>query len=188
MAEAIDNLVREHRWIKQILASLEAFMDKIGNDPEGDKDRILEYVYFLREFVDTCHHGKEEKVLFPKMRDYGFSAEAGPILAMLSEQGEGRDHLVALGELCSKSQGPLSPAEREMVRGHALGYILRLKPHIQREEDILFPMVLHSLPSFVLDEIGQQYAEFERNELPPGFQDKLQEIAERLLQNRSKKE
>jgi len=183
MAEAIDILVREHQRIQQILASLETFLDEIGTDPETERKWFLDYVYFLREFVDTCHHGKEEKFLFPKMKSYGFSAEAGPVLAMLSEQGEGRDHLNAMGELCAKAKGPLSPSERELVRGHALGYIIRLRPHMQREEDILFPMILHSLPEFVLDEIRRQYAQFERNELPPGFKEKLQTIAERLVQS-----
>lgn len=182
MADAIEVLVQEHRVIEQVLASLEIFLDNLGHQPDRERDSIRDYAYFFREFVDTYHHGKEENILFAKMNSYGFSAEAGPILAMLSEQEEGRNHLAAL-ESFGKGDGALSAAEREIVRGHALGYILRIRPHIKSEDDILFPIVLHSLPEFVIEEIGRQYADFEQNTVRSGLHEKLQTLFEHLIKS-----
>lgn len=179
MAAAIDELVQEHRRIEEILASLETFLSVLGSQPYGERDAIRGYVRFFRGLVDTCHHGKEEGYLFVKMSAYGFSRESGPVSAMLSEHDEGKDHLDAL-TLIGEGAGPLSSEEMEVLRGHALGYILRIRPHIMREEDILFPMAVHSLPDFVLDELAVDFAEFERTGLPAGFHRELREISRSL--------
>jgi hemerythrin-like domain-containing protein len=98
---------------------------------------------------------------------------------MLSEQDEGRDHLDALTSI-GNGLGPLSFEERENVRGHALGYIMRIRIHMSREEDVLFPIVEHSLPDFVLEELAQDFGEFEKTKLPAGFHENLRQIADSL--------
>lgn len=114
------------------------------------------------------------------MHAYGFAKNLGPVGAMLSEQGEGRDHLEALA-VVGEGGGPLSERERDHVRGHALGYIVRIRLHMTREEDILFPMVVHSLPEFVLKDLGREFEAFEKDILPSGFRDELCAISARLL-------
>ncbi len=179
MAAAIDELLAEHRVIEEVLASLETFLGALGRHPERDREDVRDYVRVFSG-LDACHHGKEERFLFTKMNEYGFSREGGPVSAMLSEQGEGRDHLDALAGV-GGGTGPLTPAEREVVNGHALGYILRIRPHMKREEDILFPMVVHSLPGFVLDELAADFAGFEKTGLPPGMLDEVRGISRNLI-------
>ncbi len=180
MAAAIDELVKEHRAIEEVLASLETFVKSLGKHPERERDALRDYTRFFRDLVDTCHHGKEERYLFVKMKAYGFSPETGPVSAMLSEQGEGKDHLDALAAL-AEGTGPLTASERDVARGHALGYIMRIRPHMQREEDILFPMVLHSLPEFVLTDLAKNFSEFEKTALPGGFHRELKNISQSLI-------
>jgi hemerythrin-like domain-containing protein len=176
MVDAMNNLVQEHRFIEQVLASLETFVDTLGEHPEHERRAIRQYVRFFKDLVDRCHHGKEENYLFVKMNAYGFSKENGPVSAMLSEQGEGRDHLLAL-ESVGNGEGTPSLQEQDVIKGHALGYILRIRPHMAREENILFPIVSHSLPRFVLEELGRDFEEFDSRILPAGFHDELREIA-----------
>lgn len=173
--DAIENLVQEHRFIEELLASLETFADSLGKNPERERRAIRHYVHFFEELVDRCHHGKEENYLFVKMNSYGFQKEQGPVSAMLSEQGEGRDHLLALKAI-GKGEGPPSREEQDVIKGHVLGYIMRIRPHMAREEDILFPMVSHSLPGFVLEELGRDFEEFDNKILPRGFHEKLRKI------------
>ncbi len=180
MTSAIDELINEHRLIEDALSSFETFLGLLGKRPESERAAIRRYAHYFHQLVDVCHHGKEENYLFVKMADYGFKKDGGPISAMLSEQDEGRDHLDALTEI-GKSGGPLSERERELVRGHALGYILRIRPHMAREEDILFPIVLHSLPRFVLEEIAKDFGEFEKCILPSGFHHDLNRIVRDLF-------
>ncbi|MBP1595994.1 MAG: Hemerythrin cation binding domain protein [Acidobacteria bacterium] len=179
MRKAIEELVAEHHLIEELLSSLEKFVERLGRRPDGERAAIRDYAFFFHQMVDVCHHGKEEKHLFVKMDAYGFSREKGPVSAMLSEQDEGRDHLDALTSI-GNGLGPLSFEERENVRGHALGYIMRIRIHMSREEDVLFPIVEHSLPDFVLEELAQDFGEFEKTKLPAGFHENLRQIADSL--------
>jgi len=56
-------------------------------------DQILE---FLKVFVDKCHHGKEEKVLFPAMEEAGIPRQGGPISVMFYEHERGRSYVRGL--------------------------------------------------------------------------------------------
>jgi hemerythrin-like domain-containing protein len=179
MANAIENLIDEHRLIERVLGSLETFCERMGEEPENDRATVLEYADFFHYFVDECHHGKEENHLFVRMNAYGFSKKAGPVSAMLSEQGEGREHLSALAEI-GKGVGPLSKREQALVKGHSLGYITRIQSHMKREDEILFPVARHSLPAFVLRELAAEFESFEINVLTRDLHEKLLRTAEQL--------
>jgi hemerythrin-like domain-containing protein len=179
MADAIDILIEEHRLIQRVLDSLESFAESVDEERASDRSTLGEFAEFFRQYVDVCHHGKEEGYLFVRMNTYGFSNEAGPISAMLSEQGEGREHLSALAEIAQDS-GPLTARECALVKGHALGYIMRIQHHMKREDDILFPVARHSLPVFVLQELRDAFEDFDRNVLTLAVRDKLVRSAQEL--------
>ncbi len=179
MTGAVEMLLEEHRLIEQVLESLEAFADAPGGEVPERAD-IRDYVDFFREYVDKCHHGKEEDYLFVRMSSYGFSQDHGPISAMLSEQDEGRDHLNAMA-VVGEGSGEISAHEHELVKGHALAYVMRLRAHLRREDDILFPMVSHALPQFELDELAASFEKFDRDVLPAGFHDRMNTLARRLI-------
>jgi hemerythrin-like domain-containing protein len=180
MPDPIANLTREHREIERMLGALETFVERVGAHPERDRGDVADFVRFFEQLVDRCHHGKEENYLFKRMHAYGFSREKGPVSAMISEQGEGREHLLALA-CVGAGTGPLTSLEQGQVRGHGLAYIMRIRPHMRREEDILFPMVAHSLPGFVLEEIGRDFEKFETTMLPRDFQGQISGLVTRLV-------
>jgi len=180
MADAIDILTDEHRLIEQVLGSLEVFTEKLGEESEHDRDTVRQFADFFHHFVDEIHHGKEEDYLFVRMNSYGFSKQAGPVSAMLSEQGEGREHLSALADI-GQGSGPLSRREHVLIKGHALGYILRIQSHMKREDDVLFPVARHSLPPFVLKELTGEFEDFDGNPANRPLHQDLLGIAHRLV-------
>lgn len=179
MGDAIQMLIEEHRLIESVLAALDSFAEKLGQEPENDRATVLEFADFFHEFVDRCHHGKEEDHLFVRMNAYGFSKNAGPVSAMLSEQGEGREHLTALASI-GRGSGPLSAREQALVKGHALGYILRIQSHMKREDDILFPVARHALPAFVLEGLSAEFKNFDAKVLTTQVHEQLIQMARKL--------
>lgn len=179
MADAIENLIEEHRLIERMLGSLETFSERLGQAPEDDRRIVGEFAEFFRLLVDDLHHGKEEQYLFVRMSAYGFSHQAGPVSAMLSEQGEGREHLTAL-QAIGQGSGPLSAREKTLVKGHALGYILRILSHMKREDDVLFPVARHVLPPFVLQELTAEFDNFDGSAVNRPIHQNLRQTADRL--------
>ncbi len=154
----IDELKAEHRGIETALAVLESIADRIASsgDPETHRDAEA-LIDFFKTFADTCHHGKEENVLFPALERVGVLRQGGPIGVLLDEHDLGRSHIrsmaTALNELRDDHQGPTVEFEK-----HAQGYIQLLRRHIEKEDQVLFQMA------------DQRLTEEQETELTDGFE------------------
>ena len=63
--KATDQLRDEHKGVLLMLAILEKVSAKIEKEGSLDKDHLEGMLEFFSVFVDKCHHGKEEDLLFP---------------------------------------------------------------------------------------------------------------------------
>ena len=139
MNKCIESMMLEHDLIVQVLSSLQRMAEKAaaGDDvPRGD---VAGFGRFFRDFADKCHHGKEEERLFVKMVEAGFPRHGGPIAVMLSEHDAGREEVRGLNQLGAGS-GPLSAAETAELIDYASRFVPLLYAHIQKENNILYPM------------------------------------------------
>ena len=58
-------LSREHRIIVRVLDILERMSEEAAGENKLDKRFSTKVISFFREYVDRCHHGKEEHLFFP---------------------------------------------------------------------------------------------------------------------------
>jgi hemerythrin-like domain-containing protein len=86
----------------------------------------------LAERSDRCHHGKEEKVLFPKLMQAGIPMNGCPLGVMLYEHDQARQ-LIREMEQALKDRHPTDFALC------ANRYAQLLEDHIAKEDNILFP-------------------------------------------------
>lgn len=180
MSRPIDILTREHRVIEKVLDSLHAFTQRLEPGGEGDRRMVAEFAEFFREFADRCHHGKEEDRLFVSLVEHGVPRDAGPVAVMLQEHEIGRGHVEALTAVGAGS-GPLSAQECETVRHHAEAYVPLLALHIQKEDQILFPLAERILSNDVLEDLGDAFDAFEEQVMRPDTHSKLHALAEKLI-------
>ena len=66
---ATQQLRDEHEGVLAMLEIIEAMLAK----PELSTSEFEQVVDFLKVFVDRCHHGKEEEILFPTLERAGIS-------------------------------------------------------------------------------------------------------------------
>lgn len=134
MSQAIDQLKEDHETIKSALAILDRMASLIRRNTAPDKKDIFIVMRFLSEFVDKCHHGKEEIILFPAMIEAGLAAKGGPIEVMLAEHAEGRN----LAKAMRKSVD--NQADFAGFGTAAAEYAILFRNHTYKEDSILFPM------------------------------------------------
>lgn len=135
MKTATANLENEHIHILRLTDVMEVITYQ--KDPEpAHLDTIVE---LIRNFADGLHHTKEEKMLFPKMVDKGFSLEQGPIGVMMSEHIQGRALVADMADGIAAYK-----ADNHKVLGNIYiamrGYIDLLRAHIAKENNVLFRM------------------------------------------------
>ncbi|HBP63552.1 MAG TPA: hemerythrin, partial [Desulfosporosinus sp.] len=121
---------------------------------------------FLQVFVDKCHHGKEEKVLFPAMEEAGFEQEGGPIGVMLYEHEQGRSYVKGLKIGVEGYRIGKADAIAEIV-SNAQKYGQLLAAHIDKENDVLYVMAERVLSADKMAEISKSFTRIEELEIGP---------------------
>jgi hemerythrin-like domain-containing protein len=153
MSKATADLINDHCAISSALDLFENILDAISKKRSVDPEDLLNFLDFLKEFADKCHHGKEEGILFPAMIAAGVPDRGGPIGVMMAEHIQGRGYIHSMMESLEESA--------DMVRFEKAGraYIELLRVHIQKENNVLFPMADNSISPEQLESINSAFEE-----------------------------
>jgi hemerythrin-like domain-containing protein len=182
--KATEELKHEHN---AVLVALQ-ILDKIANavaaghaQAPADLEQLLD---FFKGFVDRCHHGKEEDVLFPELERRGVRRDGGPIGVMLSEHEVGRGHVRAIAEgLAYVRRGDAGGAAA--ITEHARAYQQMLQAHIHKENNVLFPMADRLVTEDVAGNLHQQFQEIERDRVGDGKHEAYHQMLHQLKDRRA---
>lgn len=144
MSTIIDVLMQEHRLIERVLGSLETCAIEARRGTPVPRVDAADFVAFFRGYADALHHGKEDDMLFARMRDYGFPGDSGPLGVMAQEHAYGRAQVGAIAALTA-GEGDLSQAEAAAFARYAFAFVNMLREHIAKEDRILYPMAIRSM-------------------------------------------
>jgi hemerythrin-like domain-containing protein len=162
-----EELIAEHNAVLVALQLLEKVEAALVAKNEQAPDHLGQLLDFLKGFVDRCHHGKEEDVLFPELERRGVRRDGGPIGVMLTEHELGRGHVRAMSEGLDRLRGGQADAVTA-IRESARAYRDLLRAHIHKENNVLFPMADRLVPDDVAAKVVEQFEEIERNRVGEG--------------------
>lgn len=176
----IDELKQEHEGIKISLEILSRITQRLGAEDETaaaeDLGRLLD---FFTVFVDTCHHGKEEELLFPALEASGVPKEGGPIGVMLADHDSGRGHIRALrGKLAAYRDGDRSVVPE--IRRHAEAYAEMLRLHIEKENQVLFQIAEDHLSDETKDSLEEGFERIETQRVGAGRHEAFHRMLDEL--------
>lgn len=152
----------EHALILEALDAIERKVSALEAGAAPDRAYFEKAVQFLRTFADQCHHGKEENLLFKIMVDRGFPRQAGPIAVMSYEHDTGRSFIRGMTEGAAALGTDPGAAKRIVENGRE--YISLLRSHINKENNILFPMADNVLTPEDQERLGKEFERFEAEE------------------------
>ena len=170
-------LMHEHEIIKRMLNILLKYAEDIEHNKKVSLDNMRKCVDFIKTFGDTCHHLKEEDVLFVEMETHGMPRYGGPVGVMLSEHETGRGYVRAMADAIDQYGKGNQSADREFAK-NAKAYAGLLSQHIDKENNILYPMADEILAD-IDDEIIERFEEREKK-LGEGVHEKYVNIIEQL--------
>ncbi len=167
----IAQLRAEHEVILRALSLLEALGRELEAGKTIDRAILAWFEDFFSTFADRCHHGKEERCLFPLLERYGVPREGGPLGVMLYEHEQGRAFLRAM-QLTTGG-------ERQQTAEAIRGYLALLRAHIEKENQVLFRLAEQVLPDEAQRELAQSFEAAEQAEVGPGVHERyLSELAQ----------
>lgn len=135
------DLRKEHDAILFGLTILEHMAELVRAESGYDVEDLRGMVNFFKTFADKCHHGKEEDILFPAMEGAGIPKENGPIGVMLNEHDIGRSAIAKMAKAVSGDK-----VEKEEFASGAELYVDLMRSHINKENNVLFPMGDRRIP------------------------------------------
>ena len=130
-----DDLKKEHQLILKYIDLMERYIEfslENSNKPIL-LDKAEEFIGFIQKFADEFHHAKEENILFKHLAAPGVLTHCNPLPQMLTEHDLGRKYVQEMKDsLTNKDLNKLIESTRN--------YGKLLKEHIQKEDNILYPM------------------------------------------------
>ena len=173
---AINDLLNEHEAVRLTLRILNVMgrqIEKTGKiDQPGHVQQLFE---FFSTFVDRCHHGKEEELLFPALEQVGVSRDGGPVGVMLNEHQQGRDLVAKMKTAFSQYLDGDGNAPRRFKK-HADRYITLLDFHIDKENNVLFTLAINHLPEDTLAEMKKGFDNIESEKIGEGKHEAFHEM------------
>jgi len=175
LVKPTEGLKNEHRVIERMLKLVWEGCDRLERGESLDPSLFLGAADFFRNFADRCHHAKEEKLLFEKMIERGMSRQTGPIAVMLSEHEISRAHVRKINELAQKKLA--GKTKTEMVDA-GRGYVQLLSQHIQKEDNVLYPMADRMLTKDDQKQLEQGFEKVENEIMGHGVHEKYHAMIE----------
>lgn len=159
-----ETLKEDHQVILRMCRVLTAVANRLEDGGSVSPEATNNIVDFIRNFADRCHHGKEEELLYPRAGDRGVPIEGGPIAVMLIEHDQGRDCTRGMADAAEQYAAGDDEA-RLAFAGNARSYAELLVPHIDKEDNILYPMCDEVLTDEDQQDLGVKFEEVERERM-----------------------
>jgi hemerythrin-like domain-containing protein len=168
-------MVDEHQLILRMIALVEHNTALLREGKFRNWQFYLDAVDFIRNYADRFHHAKEEDVLFVELIRNGMPEKQSPIEAMQMEHDQGRAHVKAMEEAAQKALDG-EGGQIAIIAEHATGYAALLRGHIEKENDILYPLAERVLPEGVRS--GMLAAYETAGVKTPGLEEKYLQMVE----------
>lgn len=176
---ATEQLKKEHQAIKVMLEILEAICTRLEANQRVDPQHLEQILDFIRTFCDSCHHYKEENLLFPVLEAAGIPREDGPIGMMLMEHDQGREYVSNLNRAIADYKAG-DPQAAEEIGENARGYVNLLNEHIDKEDNILYMMAdMHLTEEQQRDLLGG-FEKIEAEKIGPGKHEEFHQLLDTL--------
>jgi hemerythrin-like domain-containing protein/uncharacterized protein (DUF2249 family) len=168
----------EHTLILQALDGLERKLIALEAGAAPDRAYLDKAVKFIRTFADQCHHGKEEDLLFKTMVNRGFPLQGGPIAVMLSEHEAGRAYVRDMADAAAAIG--TDPAATQKIIRNGRAYIQMLRPHIDKENMILYAMADNMLSADDQARLVEEFERFESEKIGADVHNSMMALLEEL--------
>lgn len=152
--EALRVISEEHRNLWRIATTIDLVADEMEAGSKVDPAFFASIFDYIEQFMDACHHSKEDDYLFPVLRRR--SEAAGAILDRLqAEHRNGPEVLKSLrSQLAATASGQLGNAE---FAAALRTYTGSLKSHIRTEEKDAMPLARETLTETDWAEIDRAF-------------------------------
>lgn len=170
--DCIELMVEEHKNIKRMLAVIRKYCYKILKNEEVQYEDFFKLIDFVRNYADKHHHGKEEVLLFEKMKnELGPAAQKLVRHGMLVEHDLGRLHIQELEAAVKRVISGEDEARLDVI-AEAVSYTHLLHRHIDKEDQVVYKFAQSNFIASTMEELNLECGRFEQEAKDRNLQQK----------------
>ncbi len=170
-------LKKEHDITLKMLDAARQEAVMIRQTGSLNAQRILKMHDFFSNFVDKCHHAKEERFYFPAAKFYDGKTIENMTAELVNEHNYARTLLQEVAFMLEKKQ----TADPALVADRLDRYAEMIRAHIGKENQILYQQTDIRLPVAEKAGMMEGFTRIEKQELGEGFHDKYHTLAMEIL-------
>ncbi|MBI2046852.1 hemerythrin domain-containing protein [Candidatus Pacearchaeota archaeon] len=155
MKTAVQILSGEHENILKIAEALNKECDALESGKKLNTDFFSKAIEFIRGYADRFHHAKEEDILFKELCRLDAKMHCNPVEQMLYEHNLGRNFVKGMEE-------GLKEGNNGRIIENARRYSQLIQEHINKEDNILYPMAEEALSEKAKESILKKFKEIEK--------------------------
>lgn len=171
-------LEKEHDITLKILDAARQEAARIQQTGQLNTERILKMHDFFSNFVDKCHHAKEERFYFPAAKFYDGEETESLTSELVNEHDYGRTLLQEVAYMLGQKE----TADPTLVADRLNRYAEMIRTHIGKENELLYRQADLRLPSAEKAAMLEGFARIEKQELGEGFHEKYHALAMEILE------
>eukprot|EP01083_Nonionella_stella_P207500 753714_1 len=157
----ITKLNEHHVNINNTLNAFDNFADVLNNSKSNANKSLTKdlnnFITFFTEYSDKLHHGIEENILFPQIREYGFSVIQCHYGIYLQDEHETNRRYVAM--IVDGIENNIIPNNKD-VAATIKDFVSFLALHGHKEDNQLYPEIISKTPEESMEIISQQTDKF----------------------------
>ena len=167
------SLRKDHDLIEKVVKSMQTTVGLLQEGKTIPESILMPVIDFSKNFMDVCHHTKEEMSLFPALEKAGMPTTMGPIAMMLMEHETTRNIAKKIEE---STDTYLKSSDANQLIADMNEYIDHISQHLWKENNRLFMMAearlqhvasqvdkeLNQIEETKLKETGKTRADFEK--------------------------
>jgi hemerythrin-like domain-containing protein len=169
---ATEDLMREHGVLERVLLVYEATARRLEQGEDLESGIFTQSGEIMRDFVHGYHERLEEEHLFPLFKKAGRLVELVTVLEVQHEAGRKlTDKLLAAAPKIANSD------DRKQMIGAMRATVTLYRPHVGREDTVLFPTVRSIMTPSAFEALGKQMDKEEDQKLgDDGFEKYVKKV------------
>jgi hemerythrin-like domain-containing protein len=156
-----DDLMREHGVLKRVLLCYREMIGRVQADGPLNTQDVHDAALIIHDYIEGFHEGLEEGYVFPRLLRAG--QLVGTISTLLVQHARGRVITqFILGQ--ANAKGSANAGTRARLAAAMQAFDRMYEPHEAREDTAVFPAFRQVIPAEDLSDLGQQFADLERQQ------------------------
>jgi hemerythrin-like domain-containing protein len=152
--DIFEELTSDQRLISRVLEAFDHFLSESDPCSELDLVELNRFTVFLREFVELCHHEREEHILLPAMETIGYAHNSAPLKHIREEHERERNLLLELRRAAVRLRPPAAMERARLVK-IARDLIAFEHAHMRKESELLYPSAKKELAGRTLLDLSR---------------------------------